>query len=66
MTISKLVSLVAKREGKKSQVSVGDIREIIAIVSEVLAEEEAGIGRVQTYSALVVNGKRRLAKKTKK
>jgi len=34
MTITQLASLIAKNEGKKSQASVGDIREILSILGE--------------------------------
>lgn len=39
MTIGKLASAIAKKEGKKSQARVGDIREILKIIVdlEVLA-----------------------------
>ena len=69
MRIKDLVELVAEQEGKASEVSVGNIREIIGIVSDILAEEDGEIGRVDTYSNLVKNGKRRskakIAKKKK-
>lgn len=32
MTLNKLASLIAKREGKKHQASIGDIREILKIM----------------------------------
>jgi hypothetical protein len=62
MTIKELVKFIVEKEGKKKEVSVGDVREIIAILSEVLATEDGQIGRVETYSNLVKNGKRRLKK----
>lgn len=62
MTIKELVKLIVEKEGKKKEVSVGDVREIIAIISEVLATEDGQIGRVETYANLVKNGKRRLKK----
>ena len=34
MNIKELASLIAKREGRKSQVSVGDIREILALLCD--------------------------------
>ena len=39
MTYQKLASEIAKREGKKSQARIGDIREILNILTELLAEE---------------------------
>lgn len=38
MTIQKLASLIAKREGKKHQATIGDIREILKILKEIIAE----------------------------
>lgn len=37
--INKLVSKIAKREGKKSQVKIGDIREILGIMADVFNDE---------------------------
>lgn len=39
MTIRKLASVIAKREGKKSQARIGDIREILSILSDMWYEE---------------------------
>lgn len=39
MTIQKLASEIAKREGKKSQARIGDIREILKILCTIDAEE---------------------------
>ena len=36
MTIQKLASLIAKKEGKKSQARVGDIREMLSILSDLV------------------------------
>lgn len=38
MTIQQLASAIAKREGKKSQARIGDIREILKIVCELDAD----------------------------
>ncbi len=38
MTLNKLASEIAKREGKKSQARIGDIREILKIIVEMDAE----------------------------
>jgi hypothetical protein len=38
--MKKLVSEIAKREKKKSQVSIGNIRETISVLMDILAEEE--------------------------
>ena len=39
MTFNKLASEIARREGKKSQVAIGNIREILKILETILAEE---------------------------
>ncbi len=38
MTARKLASLIAKREGKRSQARIGDIREILRIIVELSVE----------------------------
>jgi hypothetical protein len=38
-TMSKLCSEIAKREGGKSQVAIGDIREIFRCYADLLAED---------------------------
>lgn len=35
-TIKGLASIIAKKEGKKSQVRIGDIREILSILSDMV------------------------------
>lgn len=45
MTFQKLASLIAKREGKKSQARIGDIREILKILVEVDVEMRLDIER---------------------
>jgi hypothetical protein len=39
MTLTKLASMIAKREGKKSQARIGDIREILKILFTLDAED---------------------------
>ena len=59
MTIKEIVSYVAKKEGKKVQTSVGNVREIVRILCElVYADEDA-------LKTMIKNGKR-LAKRKKK
>lgn len=41
MTINKLASLIAKKEGKKHQASIGDIREILGILSDEIYEADS-------------------------
>ncbi len=38
MTLVRLASLIAKREGKKHQASIGDIREILKIIMQLELE----------------------------
>lgn len=45
MTLQKLASAIAKREGKKSQARIGDIREILKIV---VAMEVEGLGPIDS------------------
>lgn len=44
MTIKQLASEIAKREGKKSQARIGDIREILGILADIVAEASEGEG----------------------
>lgn len=39
MTLQNLASKVAKLEGKKSQARIGDIREILKIITQIMGEE---------------------------
>jgi hypothetical protein len=39
MTLKELASAIAKREGKKSQVKIGDIREILRIIADLMVED---------------------------
>ena len=56
MKINKLCSLIAKREGKKHQATIGDVREIVGIVSDVIWTS------TDTLAELLANGKRRAKK----
>lgn len=55
-----LTSYIAKKEGKKSQVKIGDIREVLSILSDLLFKEYS-TSPFHPYVAniLVKNGKRR-------
>jgi hypothetical protein len=52
-----LATIVARTEGKKTQARVGAVREIIATLSEVLADDNDAL------IAVVKNGARRLKRK---
>lgn len=39
MTMQTLASKIAKIEGKKSQARIGDIREILKIITQIMGEE---------------------------
>lgn len=53
-SVKEIASEIAKREGKKSSARVGDIREIVAILSD-LSVEDSGV-----IAIIVRNGQRRL------
>ena len=59
MTFSNLASKVAMMEGKKSQVSIGDIREIVGILSDLIYADP------EILLILLANGKRRRTKRRK-
>ena len=39
MTLNKLASEIAKREGKRSEASIGNIREMLSVLTEIFAED---------------------------
>jgi hypothetical protein len=57
MKIKEIVSEIAKREGKKSQVKVGDVREVIGHLADMF--QESGSDVIQALITLGVNRKRR-------
>ena len=63
MTVTKLASTIAKREGKKSETNIGNIREILGILSDMVVEDMNGFA---IYDCLIINGLRRAKKKPKK
>lgn len=67
-SIGQLASTIAKREGKKNQARIGDIREILGILSDLYFEMmEAGEGADDGNigSILDNNGRRRAGRKKK-
>ncbi len=62
MKIKELEKELAKREGKGSQVSIGNIREIVGHISDVFAETGEG---VLLAAEFLRNGERRAKRKKK-
>ena len=56
-TMKKLAHVVIMREGKKESLSKSQVDEVLAIISEVLAESPSAI------ACLILNGLRRLGAK---
>jgi hypothetical protein len=55
MEFHELASILAKEEGKKHQATIGDIREILSILSEIMAEDE------KVVEMLLENGRRKIS-----
>lgn len=70
MTLSKLASEIAKREGKKSQARIGDIREILGVLSDIMLEDPNTLYVVTTeegvVDALFKTGQRRAKRRGRK
>lgn len=62
MTLQQLASLIAKREGKKSQVKIGDVREVLRLICDIDVELSLQ-GKTGSIDALYLHA---LALKTKK
>ena len=62
MKIKDLVQEIVKREGGKSNVKIGDVREIVGIVSD-LIYESASRDFYDVNDMLYTNGKRRAKRK---
>jgi hypothetical protein len=63
MNMAELVKHISEKEGKTSEVSVGNIREILGIVSDHIYNDFNGSNA--TILTLWENGKRRAKKKKK-
>ena len=63
MTIKQLAAQIAKIEGKKSQARIGDIAEILSILSD-MAWEKLGLDD-SPLETLVKNGQKRSKRKKK-
>ena len=59
MTLNQVVSKIAKKEGKRSEVKIGDVREIISLLSDMVYEEPSIAGLI------LKNGQRRSKIKVK-
>ena len=67
MNLKELTKHIAEHEGLKSEVSVGNIREIIGIISDVHASDAKKFDTIfSTYVELLFNGARRAKRKGKK
>lgn len=65
MTLNQLASKIARREGKAHQVHIGDVREVLGILADMIHEttlEEIG-GPRDPMAALNEAGARRAARK---
>ena len=63
MTIKELVEELWRLEGKKSKVSIANIRELVSIISDRCFSEKDGLRYILT---LLKHGERRALKKKKK
>ena len=58
MTLNQLASIIAKREGKRSQARIGDIREILKILFTLKAEyivASGGVSEIDHLDDAMVN-----------
>ena len=62
MNLRQLASKIAKLEGKKSVVKIGDVREIIGILGDIL-HAELTIGDYELLASMLQDGYRRSKKK---
>lgn len=72
VTINKLARTIALKEGKKSQARMGDVREILAILSDIYFEEVTAMGFYIDTKAVGIDvllylaGEKRAKRKAKK
>lgn len=66
MTIKQLAVKLCKKEGKKKQVNVAQMHEVLGIVSDILHHEWENSVRLSVLSVLLNNGAKRAKKKDKK
>ena len=67
ISVRKLASILCKAEGLKKQVSVGNMREILSLLSDLLFDDLGTEGQHRTgvLYALWDNGRKRVNKKNK-
>lgn len=58
-TIPQIVSAIAAKEGRKHEAPVGDIREIVSIISDMVFDDD------EVANVLKNNGRRRAKKRVK-
>ena len=68
ITIKKLASILCKAEGLKRQVRIGDMREILALLSDLIFDDLGTKGRHRTgvLYAMWDNGRKRFNKKRRR
>lgn len=66
MTIRQLASVIAKREGKRSQARIGDIREILGILADILFQDYVKNGEMLIGWDFIHDGEKRAKKKARK
>lgn len=64
MTLNQLASQIAKREGKKSQARIGDIREILGVMADIF-HERLQEDDVTGMDAIVMAGQKRAKRKVR-
>lgn len=65
MKIDELARIVAALEGKKRQVSIGNIKEVLSVLAEVLAKDEKALKCLSDYVIYKANQKSKNRKKSK-
>lgn len=65
MTVNNLASCLTKAEGKKHQASVGDVRELLGILSDMIYIQIGTKCRAEIFTVLYLNGEKRFKKAAK-
>lgn len=65
MTINTLAREIALTEGKKSQTKMGDVKEILSLLSDLIFFEYERGTNIEIFSILYENGKARFKKSGK-